>query len=395
MGAEGGRSEPALENKNVETERGSLGAPARTEVAVIQQRLQAGAGSTQTVEEKLFAEPFRFQFFQALRLLERLFPERLPVGRVSEEGQVIAPSREVARFRTHASLCFPPSQVHDLMRGQSGAGLADVADTDDVEPAQMEVAFMGLTGPLGVLPNVYTELLIDRKRRKDRALHEFLDLFNHRFISFFYRAWEKYRFPVAYERNPGEGQFTSSLFAIINSGTRGLRNRMSLPDEGLLCYGGLIAQRPHSVSAIAAIIGDYFGTRACIEQFFGQWLKLDAESVSRLGRANNSLGASAVAGMRVWDSQSKFRVKLGPMSYEQFVDFLPPGSAFKPVMDLIRLLAGPEFDFDLQLVLRADEVPESIATGRAKGKSMLGWNSWLKTRAFSSDDEQVVLSNAA
>lgn len=385
MAAEGRRSEPVVVPESGKTGRESL------ELSLPEQPLAAAPGSAPALAERMFAEPFRFQFFQAVKLLERLLPARLPVGRVSEDGQVVAPSREVARFRTRATLRFPPSQIHELKRGESGA------EADSGDPPQMEVAFMGLTGPLGVLPNVYTELLIDRVRRKDRALHEFLDLFNHRFISFFYRAWEKYRFPVAYERSPGEGQFTSSLFALINIGTRGLRNRMSLPDEGLLRYGGLIAQRPHSVSAIAAIVGDYFGVTATIEQFAGQWLRLDSESVTRLGRANSSLGASAVAGARVWDCQSKFRMRLGPLSYRQFADFLPQGTAYRPVVDLIRLLAGQEFDFDVQLVLKAEEVPGSSADARARGdkNTRLGWNSWLKTREFILDDEQVVLAKTA
>ncbi len=384
MGAEGRRSELALDQKSCAGETGQGQGQGQGH----------GHGQLECVAypataQRLFDEPYRFQFFQAVRLLERLFPERLPVGRVSEEERVIAPVREVARFRTHAALRFPPSQLHDLKRAQSGE------DGTDTNQPQMEVAFMGLTGPLGVLPNVYTELLIERLRKKDRALHEFLDLFNHRFISFFYRAWEKYRFPVAYERASGEEQFTVSLFALIDMGTRGLRNRMNLPDEGLLCYGGLIAQRPHSASAIASVVGDYFGATATIEQFSGQWLKLDAGSVSRLGTSNNTLGSSAVAGARVWDCQSKFRVRVGPLGYQQFTDFLPPGSAYKPLMDLIRLLAGPEFDFDVQLVLQADEVPGSRTATREANKSMLGWNSWLKTRALSSDDEQVVLTNTA
>lgn len=349
--------------------------------------------SDPAIAEKLLDEPYRFQFVQAVRLLERLFPEHVSVGRVSEDGQVIAPSFEVARFRTHASLRFPPSQVHDLRCPEPAADERQDGHRPEAAPAsQVEVAFMGLTGPLGVLPNTYTELLIERLRRKDRALYDFLDLFNHRFISFFYRAWEKYRFPVAYERRPGNDQFTAALFAIINLGTRGLRNRMSLPDEGLLCYGGLIAQRPHSASAIAAIVGDYFSVPARVEQFSGQWLKLDASSVTRLGRANSTLGSNTVAGARVWDCQSKFRLRLGPLSYQQFADFLPVGSAFKPVMELIRLLAGAEFDFDVQLSLQAKEVRSSILTTRARRRPLLGWNTWLKTLDFTQDDDQVVLA---
>ncbi|MEP7341354.1 MAG: type VI secretion system baseplate subunit TssG [Acidobacteriota bacterium] len=390
-------------------------------------------GTDHSVEERLFAEPYRFEFFQAVRLLERVFaqgvrdqqiaqsasnPEdrsraaRVPVGRVNEAEQVVAPAREVVRFRTRAALHFPPSQLHDLTYDESD---------ERGSPPQMEVAFMGLTGPLGVLPDSYTELLIDRLRAKDRTLYDFLDLFNHRLISFFFRAWEKYRFPVAYERrvvrerNEAEraGQqtlsrtaelalrgrtddpFTASLFAFIGMGTGGLRRRMSFGDEGLLAYGGVIAQRPRSMSAVTAIIGDYFGVGARIEQFAGQWLQLDAGSVTRLGAANSTLGVNTLAGGRVWDSQSKFRIKLGPLAYGEFKAFLPNGSAFKPVMEMVRFLVGLEFDFDVQLALKAGDVPPSILTTRARRKPMLGWNTWLKTRPFDADDEQVVLTATA
>src|SRR5215475_11904459 len=340
--------------------------------------------SEKELEERLFTEPYRFDFFQAVRLLERLTPDRLPVGRVNEEGQVTLPESEIARFRTSVSLRFPPSQVHNLGRVREGES--------DRQP-EMEVAFMGLTGPLGVLPNHYTELLIERLRAGDRALYEFLDLFNHRLISYFYRAWEKYRFPIAYERRPGDDQFTLWLFALVGLATRGLRGQMNLRDESLLCYGGLIAQRPHSASAFAAIVSNYFGVPVAVIQFAGQWLSLDADSVSELGRANNALGVSAVAGARVWDSQSKFRLKIGPIGYKQFAAFLPVGSAFKPMMEIIKYLAGPEFDFDVQLALKAEEVPGTVLTTRARRRPMLSWNTWLKTREFTEDDTQVILSS--
>ncbi|HEU0184856.1 MAG TPA: type VI secretion system baseplate subunit TssG [Blastocatellia bacterium] len=344
--------------------------------------------SNPSVEILLHDEPYRFEFFQAVRLLERLMPERLPVGRVTDEGQVIMPGREIVRFGTSVSLRFPPSQVQELESSQKERK----GEEDGDGQLRMEVAFMGLTGPIGVLPNHYTELLIDRVRAGDRTMADFLDLFNHRMISFFYRAWEKYRFPVAYERRPNGDKFTSFLFSITGLATRGLTGRMNLRDEGLLCYAGLISQRPHSAGAFAAIVGDYFGVEASVIQFAGQWLPLDAESVSKLGKSNSALGVSAFAGARVWDSQSKFRMKIGPVGYKQFTSFLPNGSAFKPMMELIKFLAGPEFDFDVQLVLKAEEVPGTVLTTRARRRPMLRWNTWLRTRPFEHDDEQVVLA---
>jgi type VI secretion system protein ImpH len=321
-----------------------------------------------------FDEAYGFDFFQAVRILERLHPERRPVGRDSD------PLREVVRFRTRVSLDFPASQIHGINLG---------ADPDD--PAQMIVSFMGITGPLGVLPHPYTELLMERTRYQDTALWEFLDIFNHRLISLFYRAWEKYRFTVAYERNE-EDRFTEYLFDVIGMGTGGLRKRFGFPDEGLLFYGGLIAQRPHSASATQAILGDYFNVPARVEQFAGQWLALDDESLSRLGTANNQLGVNTVAGTHVWDDQSKFRLKFGPLTFKEFANFLPVGSAFEPAAELTRLLAGMEFDFDIQLILRAEEVPSCVLTTHAKRRPMLGWTTWLKTGEFTEDDSQVILN---
>ena len=325
------------------------------------------------LDQELFDESYRFEFFQAVRLLERLYPDREPVGHDS------LGLKEVVRFRTRQTLSFPASEIYDLTKSD---------DDDSESPPKMTVAFMGLTGPLGVLPHHYTELLMERARYKDTALWDFLDIFNHRMISLFYRMWEKHRFPIAYERGEGD-QFTRYLFDLVGMGTAGLRGRMSFNDQAQIYYSGLIAQRPHSASAIAAIVGDYFGVPVKPVQFAGQWLYLD-ESVTRLGSAYSNLGLNTIAGSRVWDSQSKFRMKIGPLTLEQLKDFIPQGSAFQPAKELLRLLTGSELDFDLQLVIKADEVPASCLGGTTAGPR-LGWTSWLKTREFEKDDEQVVL----
>jgi type VI secretion protein, VC_A0111 family len=328
-----------------------------------------------SLKQELREETHRFEFFQAVRILEKIFPDRAPVGRDA------LPSKEVVRFRSRPSLDFPASQIHELR--ETGT------DQQDSAALEMFINFMGMTGPQGVLPNHYTELLVERVRYRDTSLWAFLDIFTHRAVSLFFRAWEKYRFPIQYER--GNDLFTESLFDIAGLGTKGLRGRLNLEDESLLPYGGLIAQKPHSASAVKNMISDYFGVPAEIKQFSGQWLDLDKESITRLGTANSALGVSTVVGTRVWDDQSKFRVKLGPLSFREFQAFLPNGTAYKPVKSIIRFMVGQELDFDIQLKLKAKEVPSTILTTRAKRRPMLGWTSFLKTKPFKQDDEQVVL----
>jgi type VI secretion system protein ImpH len=362
-----------------------------------------GGRSADALADLLFDEPYRFGFFQAVRLLERMFPARTPVGYSG------APGDEVVRFRTRDSLEFPASQLQSIERGRDGAGSDGEADAQP----EMFVNFMGLTGPLGVLPHHYTEELIKQRREhKNTAYLEFLDIFNHRLISLFYRAWEKYRFHIAYERGGGNGfrreyefngkdRFTEYLFDLLGMGTPHLRGRLGVEDEGLLFYGGLLAQRPHSASAIAAQV----------EQFTGQWLVLDEESLTRLGKANNELGVNALAGQRVWNSQSKFRIAFGPLRFHEYLMLLPfepasdaIGRAFKVIGKMTRLMVGLEFDFDVRLRLRASEVPECVlatpgkigsdADSAARPSSlppMLGWTSWLKTVDYSGGEPSLVL----
>lgn len=361
-----------------------------------------GRRSLPTLEETLDKEAYRFEFFQAVRLLERLLPRRAPVGRHDS-----TPGGEAVRFRTRPTLQFPASQVYEVTR-----------TPEDEAPPEMSVAFMGLTGPSGVLPTHLTELVAERARAKDTGLWDFLDLFSHRMVSLFYRAWERYRFTVAFERGKHD-ELTGDLFALVGMGTRGLRKRLGLPDETLIYYGGLVAQRPHSGGAVESVLGDYFGVPARLEPFTGQWLKLDGESRTHLGAANSQLGYSTVAGTRVWDAQSKFRVRFGPLKLKEFERLLPvfcqprqpsritplkpkqverllpAGTDYAAAVSLGRLMAGAELDFDVRLVLKAPEVPDCVLGKGGQTSPRLGWTTWLKTQPFVADDSQVLLQGAA
>lgn len=319
-------------------------------------------------------EAYSFEFFQAVRLLERISNERKTVGKTA------LPHEEIVRFRSRITLDFPSSEVHEIREKEDGSA------------PEMLVNFMGSIGASGVLPIHYTELALDRVRRGDTALWSFLDIFTHRSISMFYQAWAKYRFPVGYER--GRDEFTGYLFDFAGLGTNGLRGRMHLEDETLLPYAGLIAQKPHSASAIENILDDYFGIRSNIHQFFGQWIDLEKSDHSSLGRVGSTLGVTSIIGTRIWDQQSKFRLKLGPLTFNKFLAFLPNGSAHKALKSIVKFMVGYEFDFDVQLVLQKKEVPGTVLTTRALRKPMLGWTSFLKTQPVEQDDEQLILATA-
>ncbi|KXK00800.1 MAG: type VI secretion protein [Acidobacteria bacterium OLB17] len=330
-------------------------------------------------EEGLNEESYSYEFFQAVRLLERLNPEKKRVG-----GEAM-PHEEIVRFRSRVALEFPASEIHEMRKV--------IDETGQSERLEMLVNFMGVVGVSGALPTHYTELVLDRIRHRDTTMWAFFDIFTHRIVSLFYRAWAKYRYPITYEA--GDESFTAYLYDLAGLGTRGLRGRMAVEDEALLPYTGLIAQAPHTADALANMISDHFSAKAKIEQFSGQWLLLDGRDVTQLGAKNSSLGRSAIVGTRVWDQQSKFRVRLGPLDLKRFQAFLPSGSAHEPLKSIVKFMVGDELDFDVQLVLEAKQVPATILTTRAIRRPALGWTSFLKTKPFKKPDDQVVLKMAA
>jgi type VI secretion system protein ImpH len=340
-----------------------------------------GRRTDPSLEEALFQRGYDFEFFQAARLLSRIFADRKTVGGTAK------PHEEFARFKARLSMAFPPSAVHDIERpGNPG------------DPACMTVAFLGLTGTQGVLPFCYTEWLLERKAAKDDTFAAFLDLFNHRLVSLFYRAWEKHRPPVLYELGAARDQrpdpFTHSLFDLIGMGTENLLGRMRIQDESLLLYAGLIAQRPHSASALRSILRDYFGVPVEIDQCVGDWYELDEADRSYLSQEQerNQLGEGAYLGEQVWNQQGRFRIRVGPLGLHHFLDFLPDGQAMAKLVQFTRYLAGQAMAFDVQVFLRASEVPYCRLDDEGLDAPRLGQMAWLKTREFLTDAGDAVFA---
>lgn len=325
-----------------------------------------GWGKGHPVSRGLLEEGHRFTFFQAVRLLEKLHPNRTPVG------ENVEPRQEAVRFHSQTKMQFAAGDVEKV---------EPPASTD--EPVHMTVNFMALAGSNAPLPASISELMGERAFRRDTAMRDFLDIFNHRLISLFYRGRKKYRPPLDH-RPPDEGRVARCLTAFMGLGTDGLADRHQFADRSLLPFAGFfLGQR--SMVGLERLLNSYFDFAVHIEPFQGAWHHLDSEQWTHIGLRgqNQVLGQSAMLGTRVWDQQASFEVQCGPLTLKQLLDLVPTGRGYRVLCDQVQFYAGDELDFTLRLTLHHGEVPE-LRLGYAVD-ARLGWSSRLEIPAADGD----------
>ncbi|MBK1667149.1 hypothetical protein CKO28_03705 [Rhodovibrio sodomensis] len=365
----------------------------------------------------------RYEFRPAVRLLEQLARRRAdpngpPPVSPGEPGPLDA---QAVRFAATVDLAFARGSVDSLDRGAATGG----AD-------RLRVNFLGLAGEHGPLPQVVTELLIDRAARGDTGPSDFLDILNDRLLAVFYRARRKHQ-PVLSPDLPDRGPWALYLNALLGLATGGLDRRLTdgrhrVPDRALLKYAGLINRQPRSQAGLAALLSDYLDAPVRVRPLIGRWQRLPADVHTRLGARlgqNAVLGRSAVLGRRTWEQDGKLAVDLGPLPPGRLAPFLPGGAGFGE----LQLLAGFYLDrraqVDVTLVPGADaalprdrqvrpraqafpapNVPPPtlraltdthvLAAPQARVSrrdgARLGWTSYLKTRPVAGPQAPVRLS---
>lgn len=319
---------------------------------------------------RLEEAPFEFGFFQALRLIECLYrtAPRLGMSR--------RPAEDPLRLAQEPSMRFESASLTSFRAGTDG------------KPSTLTVRLFGLLGPNGPLPLHLTEFAQERLRKfKDPTFSRFLDIFHHRMLSFFYRAWANNEPTVSFDR-PESDKFSVYVGSFEGLGMPALRNRDEISDWTKLWYCGLLAGQTKHPDGLEAILTDYFGLPAKLNEFAGEWLPLPAKDVLRLGEdpSNGTMGVSTILGTEVWSSQHKFRIILGPMNYADYLDFLPCADRIIRLVALVRNYAGDEWAWDVNLVLKREEVPRMSLDG----KSRLGWTTWLGQRTVEEDADDLV-----
>jgi type VI secretion system protein ImpH len=338
------------------------------------------------VIEPLARRPTAIEAFQAIRLAETAARRESPgpEGRGRPVGEDMAPAEEAIRLTSAVNLAFPAGSV---------AGYEPPAE-GETGPPRLAVTLFGLVGPSGVLPNHLTAEVARAVRMKRPAIKSFLDLFLHRLASFFYRAWAKYRLPVAYERSGKvEDDISRSLYALSGLGLPHLRERLAVQDETVVHYAGHFARWPRSAAALEAMLADYLGLPVKIKQFEGTWIPLPPEERTALpsfaAPEGNfcRLAVDAVVGERVWDVRGKFQIRVGPIPWARFQALMPGSDDVQRLVELTRLYVGPAVSFNLRLILDRREVPEPRL---GEGATRLSWTSWAVSRPPPADLSDAV-----
>lgn len=335
--------------------------------------------------DELKNEPYRFDFYQAVRLLEQLRPDFIPVGHGGSHFEPVA-------FRSKVGLDFPASDIVSAEFPQDEAG-----------PVRLTVAFMGLAGGSGPLPPPFTDLVIQRTAARDFATRDFLDIFNHRLVSFLYRSRKKHRIALN-SRPPEQTEWARWLLDLsgLEYASRSTRRRETrFWTRSLLRYAGILSGQVRSMAGLEAVLSDFFKTRITGEQLLGRWLTIDMRDRTRIGvrkGQNNRLGVDTVVGARAWDQMGRVRLSLGAAALGRVREFLPysrgdaslkDARGIKALQRITRVYMNQDIDVDLHIALS----PGQHAGTRLSSANdiRLGWTSWLSTGPSRTTDDRLRL----
>jgi type VI secretion system protein ImpH len=270
---------------------------------------------------QLLDNPQRFEFFQAVRLIELATPPRR------------------LRYRNRLSLAFPPNQIENI--------------SDDGEDIiRITPAFMGMLGSHGVLPLHYSDRINrHEKTSSDGGPRAFLDMLSHRALGMFYKAWAKHR-PECMVSPEGHDEYLALLTAL--SGTR--RTSEVVDHETLAFYAMQIRCRTVSAPLMAGMYAEYFDVPFAVDQLIGVWQELPVLDQAALGIANVHLAAGVMLGARVYGCDSRVRLRIGPLDRNRYESFLPGRAAATRLAALLALHCGVGMTYEVRLIQHAADL---------------------------------------
>jgi len=287
------------------------------------------------------AEADLYRFCQ---LLEQALPGHPPLGSTASPGD------DPVRFRPDPGMGFPASEL----KGVEHHSHAD-------RPATVRTRLLGLYGVDSPLPTAYLDD-IAQQREGHEAVEAFLDIFNHRIFTQFYRIWRKYSYPASFE--PGGSDATSQcLLGLVGLGIPGTAQRIATPLSRFLALLGVMrlpTRNAEGINALVALLAPH--TRAQVDPHWPRPVAL-AQPASLCARRPARLGQGTPLGPRAYDVNSRLQLTLFTERADEAAGWLPGAPLQRDLLVLLRVYLGWRCTARLQLSLPARCLPTPLLGG--------------------------------
>jgi type VI secretion system protein ImpH len=322
-----------------------------------------------THHERLSSAPETYHIFLALRVLEAQFADGPRLG------QSRRPRQDRIRLGQEPTLAYQRAAISGYTPPSEGA------------PGRLSNLFYGLFGPHGPLPPHLTEYARERQRSyRDPTFAAFANMLTHRAMSLFYRAWRSGQPAAGFDR--GENQrFERQVAALSGYADEKLRARDAMPDLAKRYFAGHLGRAARNPSGLISMLSAFFGARVTLQEFIGCWLHLEPDDHWRLG-ARVGLGQATNIGASVWSRSAKFRLRIGPLTLDEYKALLPGSGGLARLAAIVRNYVGDALDWDVNLVLRGDAVPAAVLGQDTR----LGHTSWVGGRPDGADADDLYLT---
>ena len=300
-----------------------------------------------TLSQDMMHRPHHYSLFQALFLLQELDADSARLGSFDTAADKV----ERIRLRGSASLSFPAGHVESVQ-------LQTTAEGEDLY--EISTSMASLYGALSPLPTAYTAALVgsapegaeERERQRD-----FLDLFNHRLLSLAYCV-DLYRHV---HRTAGTA-LSPVLWEAVLALCGLLPVDRARPAGAVATGASLVSQRlmavgTRSSGGLVMWLKEHFPIiDFSVVEHTSDWVEIPRDEQAVLGVRNCHLGAVAgspgfTLGSRLIDVETKFRVEVGPVGWDDFLSLLPGAARLTELTDLIDRYAPDWLRFDIRLRL--------------------------------------------
>jgi len=352
----------------------------------------------ESLKSHLFKAFYQYDFYQAVDLVESFYPNRQQLSNTllsKASDEPLEPAKETVRFIVKPDFSFQTSQIKDLYQ-------------KDDEPAVMQVPFLGLIGPSGVLPDWYHQLAYRLDFAHTAAGHDypsamtaFFNLFHHRLITLFYLGWKKHQLCKQYLPD-GSDEYSKFFLFLSGFSPKALKDQ-NIPFNPLIFLSGLISGHSSSANTLKTVLSYITRIKVHIEQFIPRFFTIHLDDQTKIGHSYNTLGHSAFCGSQAWENQTKFRVMFKPDNFHTLKKLLPlnKNGLLQLIFSMIRLLVEPSYEFDIQIDILIEKLPicylgtpKSVELSNEKEtQSYLGWNSVLGDHKTSTKIHSVIFSN--